>query len=459
MLNIQAGSKPEYGIVSAKIARGDFVYRQDEVPIIAAANGSFLTDTHGRVYLDAESENGAASLGYDHGILREAVDRIADIPSAPAFCETRLRLELAEKLGSLIEDATGMSGRLAFELGGAQGMELALKVVQCNTKRSQYAVFEGGYHGRSGYMSQFSASHRYRAGENWRLPIVRLPYPDCSQCRFQRLPQTCDTECLTYVQTMVTSEIAGMSAFGAAHDVAALIIEPILNAGGVVKPDPRYIQGVVDLFRSQGALIVLDEIFCGFHRTGPLWGFMQYDIKPDVIVFSKAITNGLMPFSGVWGRDPLMAPDAFPSGSHSSTYCNNVLSIATAHTVLDRYERWPDRVAEVGNLGQMLKLAMDNATRGHPMVKQVQATGGVGRILLSQPIAGKIVQLARDIAKDDPIGGVHGLILLSSALAPNVIAVNPPLNISAQTVDLLRQLLAKTFDYASVLYNEAFDTT
>jgi 4-aminobutyrate aminotransferase-like enzyme len=433
--------------VSGWVARGDLVYSHPTVPRFTRAWGVVLEDDAGRRYLDAEASSGTAGLGFDSTILTTAAQRAAAMPVLPSFCESSLRQAVAARLAARLREATGRQGRVAFELGGAQGVELALKVVRGNTSRPRFVVFEGGYHGRSGLTAQLSASPRYRRGDGAGLPVTRLPYPDVEQARFGEAPGQAATTALAYVRQLATMEFAGLAQAGREPEVAALVVEPILNAGGVVRPDPRYLCGVVEIFRSLGALIVVDEIFCGFHRTGPAWGFQHYQgIDPDVVVLGKALTNGITPLTCVWAREPLMGPDHFPPGSHSATYQATPLALAVADEVLDRYDRWQDREAQVARVEAGLRAAIDHVVRAFPMALSGWASGGLGRIRLDRPLAGRAVELARRVADRAPVGGFHGLILGSPGMAPSVIALNPPLVISDPELHALRELLVRTFD-------------
>lgn len=139
---------------SRNIAPSDFVYRHERPLVIRETKGATLTDVEGCRYLDMEGANGTVSLGYDAGILEEAVYKTRDLTSLPCFCESPVRLRVAGRIASELNALTGTEGRIAFELGGAQAMELALKVVRSYSDWSQYIVFEGaserlcGVHGK-----------------------------------------------------------------------------------------------------------------------------------------------------------------------------------------------------------------------------------------------------------------------------------------------------------------------
>lgn len=431
------------------LGRGDFVYRHEPVPVFVKAKGCFLEDTDGYRYLDAEAANGTASLGFDGSILTQAVRLAKRIPSMPSFCETSIRLRVGKRIGRLMEASAGCKGRVAFELGGAQGMELALKVVRSNQNKSQLVVFEGGYHGRSIFTSQLSASHRYRSlMGDWRIPITRLPYPDFEQFSSKSQRKAYKLFCMAQVKKIVEKEIGGLMTRGGEPDVAALIFEPVLNAGGIVKPDRDYLEEVVKMFRGLGALIVADEIFCGFYRTGPLFGFQHYGFIPDIVVMSKAITNGVTPFSCVWARDPYMLPEKFPPGTHSATFVNNSLALSAAEVVLKRYLGWERKEQDLKKLERSLRKIVNKIVKSSKLAKSGYALGGVARILLKKDVAGQILDIARTIGRSEPIRSVHGLILASTGMAANVVALNPPLNMTVLEVNILENLLVRTFEEA-----------
>lgn len=432
------------------LGQGDFVYRHDPVPVFIKAQGSVMEDKDGHKYFCAEAANGTTSLGFDSTLIKEAMKKMEDLPSIPSFCETSLRLQVSSKLGKKIESITGKEGKVAFELGGAQGMELALRIAKANNKKSQFVVFEGGYHGRSIYTAQLSASHRYRAAMgDWRVPVIRLPYPDYEQSGSSLSKNAWKKQYIAYIKTLLGRETGGMIRRGSEQDICALILEPLLNAGGIVKPDLDLIDFLVTEFRKAGALIIVDEVFTGFYRTGKMFGFQHYSFVPDIFVMSKAISNGITPLSCVWAQDPLLLPSHFAPGSHSATFINQPLGLAIADTVFDRYESWKTINEDLKNLEKFLKSTIQEVVKTSPLVISGFALGGVGRLLLKKDIAGKILDIASTIAWKDPIGGVHGLILASTGMASNVIAFNPPLKMNKEDMRIMRLLLLKTFEKAN----------
>lgn len=137
---------------------GNLIYRADRVPRFVSAEGSYLTSADGRRYLDAEAANGTVAWGYDKRILHDALAHCENLPALPSFCESDLRLDVLQRLERLFREATGTPGRVELDLGGAQGMETALRIAFSAVGPGTVVVFEGAFHGRSGVTGMLSCS-------------------------------------------------------------------------------------------------------------------------------------------------------------------------------------------------------------------------------------------------------------------------------------------------------------
>ena len=111
-------------------------------------------------------------------------------------------------------------------------------------------------------------------------------------------------------------------------EYAAFYVEPIQGTGGYVIPPKNFFVDLKKVLDQHGILLVVDEIQMGFYRTGKLWSIEHFGVNPDVIVFGKALTNGLNPLSGLWAREELINPTVFPAGSTHSTFNANPLGTA-----------------------------------------------------------------------------------------------------------------------------------
>ncbi|MEU9126690.1 aminotransferase class III-fold pyridoxal phosphate-dependent enzyme [Kitasatospora sp. NPDC048540] len=423
---------------------GNLIYRSEVVPRFVGGSGCFLTADDGRRFLDAEAANGTVAWGYDSSLLREAARRCLELPALPSFCESPLRLRVLERLERLFSEVLGRPGRVELDLGGAQGMETALRIAFSNNGPGTVVVFEGAFHGRSGVTSMLSSSPRYRELlAAWGMEVVRLPSPDCRTCPHAAAmlaatggpTAACDTGCVSAVSRW-GSELSGVGGKGFGRKVSAFVFESVQNVGGMVVPDPALLRAAVDHARSQGAVVIADEIFTGMHRVGPRWGFQLTGVEPDVVVTSKGLSNGGAALSAVWAREPLADADHYPPGSHSSTYVGIPHALAMVETVLDRWAAWQNVEADVAALergmhGRLVELAR----RWTSVVDRVDATGGTARIVLSGPYAPRLRQLCTTVHPD------LGVLVASTGMAPDVINIHPPLVITDGELDQLAEVL------------------
>ncbi|NEB74288.1 aminotransferase class III-fold pyridoxal phosphate-dependent enzyme [Streptomyces sp. SID14478] len=419
------------------VGAGNLIYRADNVPRFVSAEGSYLQAADGRRYLDAEAANGMVAWGYDRQILHEALDHCHQLPALPSFCESDLRLDVLARLERLFSEATGAPGRIELDLGGAQGMETALRIAFSAVGPGTIVVFEGSFHGRSGVTSMLSSSPRYRELlAAWGLEVVRLPSPDCSRCPHAAASQTsCATGCIS-AATRWGSELSGVGGAGFGRKVSAFIFESVQNVGGMAEPDHALLRAAVDHARSNGAVVIADEIFTGMHRTGPRWGFQRSGVTPDIIVASKALTNGAAALSAIWAREPLAAPQTYRPGSHSSTYIGMPHALGVTRAVLDRWAQWADPEGDILSLEGKIRKRLDQLRLQHPQfVHSVQAFGGAARLVLTGDHAPALRRLCLTASHQ------AGLIVASTGMAPNVINIHPPLVIEDSDLDVMTDIL------------------
>ena len=186
-------------------------------------------------------------------------------------------------------------------------------------------AFEGGYHGRTLGASAITSSYRYRRRYGHfgdRAQFIEFPY-------HFRGPKGMSKEeygelCVAKFARLFETEYNGVldTKTGQA-EFAAFYIEPIQGTGGYVIPPPNFFIELKKVLDEHGILLVVDEIQMGLYRTGKLWSIEHFGVQPDVLVFGKALTNGLNPLSGLWARDELINPTVFPPGSTHSTFNAN----------------------------------------------------------------------------------------------------------------------------------------
>ena len=426
-------------------SHGDTVHYAETPKIFERCEGSYLYDLHGRQYLDLQMWYSAVNLGYANPAVSDALRAQLDrLPQLACQYLHREKIELAELVCESIERGFGMKGRVQFNVGGSQAIEDALKLVRKHTGRSRMLAFQGGYHGRTLGASAITSSYRYREafGEFAdRAEFIPYPYPFRSAHRGNA--QKTEDECIAEFERRFVHEYTGTwNPKTRRAEFGALFVEAVQGTGGYVIPPDGYFQELTRILHERGILIVVDEIQMGLYRTGKFWSFEHFGLVPDVVVFGKALTNGLNPLSGVWAREELIGPAVFPPGSTHSTFSSNTLGTATALEVMrmiaerdysesvaakgayflarlqELQQRWPV-IGDVDGIGLALRIEMCEADGYTPNRKLTDAIFNEG--------------LRGDIEMRDKR---YGLVLDVGGYYKNVFTLAPSLEITEDEIDL-----------------------
>ena len=316
---------------------GDTVHYAEHPKIFDRCRGNFLYDIKGRAYLDLQMWYSAVSLGYGNKRVVNALKaQIDKLPQLACQYLHREKIELAEMIVESIKKGFGLKGRVQFNVGGSQAVEDALKLVRKHTGRQHMLAFQGGYHGRTLGASAITSSYRYREpfGEfSDRAEFVPFPYGFRSP--FPRNMEACESYFIQQVEKMFEHEYTGAWNPKTEHsEFGAFFVEAVQGTGGYIIPPKGYFRRLAKICKDHGILIVDDEIQMAFYRTGKMWAMEHFDIQPDIIVFGKALTNGMNPLSGIWAREELISPDKFGPGSTHSTFSSNTLGTAAGLEVM-----------------------------------------------------------------------------------------------------------------------------
>jgi 4-aminobutyrate aminotransferase-like enzyme len=197
-----------------------------------------------------------------------------------------------------------------------------------------------------------------------------------------------------------------------------------------------------------GILLVVDEIQMGFYRTGKLWSIEHFGVTPDILVFGKALTNGLNPLSGVWAKEELINPTVFPAGSTHSTFNANPMGTGVGLEVM-RMLAEGDYAHSVAEKGRRFLGGLEALKRRHKMVGDVDGLGLALRMEICEPSdsftpSKKLVDLMVDEAFKADLevkGRKYGLVLDIGGYYKNVVTLAPSLHISDEEIDLAIELL------------------
>ena len=437
-------------------SHGDTVHYTNPPKMFERCEGSYIYDGQGRKFLDLQMWYSAVNFGYANPRLNNAVKKQLDrLPQVASQYLHREKIELATMIAKDAEKKFGRKGRVHFNVGGSQSVEDSLKLVR-NAKngKSLMFAFEGGYHGRTLGASSITSSYRYRRryghfGDRAQF----VPFPYCFRCPYGKKREDCGLYCVEQFARLFDTEYYGVwDPKVGVSEYAAFYIEAIQGTGGYVVPPPGYFERLSQILEQRKILLVDDEIQMGFYRAGKLWSIENFNVKPDIIVFGKAVTNGLNPLAGVWAREELINPEIFPPGSTHSTFNANPLGTAVALETMKMLQE-TDYEEMTALKGAYFLKGLHDLKKRHKIVGDVDGMGMALRIEICEahdsftPSKALVDQMVDEALKADmEVGGKrYGLVLDIGGYYKNVITLAPSLEISYEEIDLALVLLDQLF--------------
>ena len=436
---------------------GDTVHYVTPPKIFSGCNGSYMYDEAGTPYLDLQRWYSAVNFGYKNKRLEDAMLRqMETLPQIASQYLHPTKIELAKWIAQDAHSKWGRDGRVHFNVGGAQAIEDSLKVVRnASNGKSLMFAFEGGYHGRTLGASSITSSYRYRRRYGHfgdRAQFLPFPYP-FRRPKGMNAEEYGDSLVADFARKFENEYHAVWDPKTRQCEYAAFYIEPIQGTGGYVIPPPNYFKGMKKVLDDHGVLLVVDEIQMGFWRTGKLWSIENFGVQPDVLVFAKALTNGLNALSGLWAREELINPTIFPPGSTHSTFASNPLGTAIGLEVL-KMTHEIDFGKQVCDSGAYFLDGLRDLQSRHPEIGDVDGLGLALRAEIceadgftpNRALLDKMVDMGLEGTLEYQ-GQKRGLVLDVGGYYKNVITFAPSLMITRPEIDeamvLLEQLLVK----------------
>ena len=430
---------------------GDTVHYMPEPKYFEGCEGSFMFDGEGRRYLDLQMWYSAVNFGYRNPRLNAVAHRQLDtLPQVASQYLHREKVELAALIARDAERKFGAKGRVHFNVGGAQAVEDSLKLIRnASGGKSLMFAFEGGYHGRTLGASAITSSYRYRRrfghfGD--RAQFIEFPYHFRGPKGMSK--EEYGIQCVKKFERLFETEYNGVldTKTGQA-EFAAFYIEPIQGTGGYVIPPPNFFIELKKVLDRHNILLVVDEIQMGIYRTGKLWSIEHFGVQPDILVFGKALTNGLNPLSGLWAKEALINPTVFPPGSTHSTFNANPMGTAVALEAMKMMAE-TDYESMVTAKGAYFLEGLRELQKRWPQIGDVDGLGLALRAEICQtdgftPNKALLDDIAEEGLKGDvEIDGERlGLILDVGGYYKNVITFAPSLEITTGEIDLALRLL------------------
>ncbi|PWH12673.1 MAG: aspartate aminotransferase family protein [Anaerolineae bacterium] len=388
------------------------------------AEGSYIYATDGRKYLDFTCGIGVTNTGHCHPKVVEAIREQAGL-----FLHAQANIVVHQPMLRMIEELRTIVppeiDGFFFSNSGAEAVEGALKLARSATGRQSVIVFTGSFHGRTAQTMMLTTSKTGYKGSAQYLPgaVYVAPYPYAYKLGMTE--EQAAAYALEALEELLVSQVAP-------HDVAAILIEPVLGEGGYVPAPISFLKGLRELCNRHGMLLIFDEVQSGFGRTGKWFALEHSGVVPDIMTVAKGIASGL-PLSGVFSSLDLMKK--WPTGSHGGTYGGNAVAMAAGVATI-RAMKEEKMLENATARGIQLQTGLRKLQEEYPQIGDVR---GLGLMIGSEFQVDGTYKKAKDLVKKViHAAEERGLLLLSCGTYDSTIRWIPPLNVTeAQIADAL----------------------
>ena len=416
--------------------------------IVTEAEGTRISDVDGHQVVDAVGGLWNVNLGYSCEPVKAAIANQLDrLPYYSIFRGTSN--DCVIELGDMLQDFFAPDGltRAFYTSGGSDSVETALRLarqyhkIKGQESRTKYLSLKKGYHGTHFGGASVNGNANFRTAYEPLMPgCFHIPAPYTYRNPFNETdPERLAQLCLQALEDEI--------AFQGANTIAALIMEPILGAGGVIPPHESFMPGVRKICDQNGILLIADEVITAFGRTGSWTGSRHWGVKPDFMCTAKAITNGYFPFGAVMIADHVVEvfegdTEGKAAIGHGYTYSGHPVGAAAAIACVTETLRLNVKDNAAAR-GQQLFEGLQKLYDDFDVIGDVR--GGHGLMcaleLVSDRTTRKPIDKATPVKLQKAAYESGAMIRVSG---PNVI-LSPPLVLTAEDVDTILAALRSGF--------------
>jgi len=410
--------------------------------IITKADGAWVTDIDGNRYLDGMSGLWCVNVGYGRKELAKAAyEQLEEMPYFPLAHSHVPAIKLAEKLNEWLGD----DYVIFFSNSGSEANETAFKIARQyhhqkgDHNRYKFISRYRAYHGNSmGALAATGQAQRKYKYEPLGQGFLHVAPPDT-----YRNPEDAQTlESANEIDRVMTWELS--------QTVAGVIMEPIITGGGILMPPDGYMKKVKGICEKHGALLICDEVICGFGRTGKPFGFMNYGVKPDIITMAKGITSAYLPLSATAVKreiyEAYTGSEDYDRFRHVNTFGGNPAACALALKNLEIMEN-EKLVERSKELGERLLHELGDI-KDHPYVGDVRGKGLLLGIELVENKQTKEPANLDKVIKVISLCKDKGLIIGKNgdtvAGFNNILQLSPPLSITEEDFTFIIKTLKES---------------
>jgi taurine--2-oxoglutarate transaminase len=344
---------------------------------VTRAEGIYFWDADGKRYLDFNSQLMSVNIGHSHPKVIAAMKEAADglIFAFPGTA-TEPRAKLAKLLAEI---APGDLNTFFFTLGGAEANEQAIRTARLFTGRQKIVSRYRSYHGGTNLCMQLTGDPRRWANEPGGPGFVKVMDPWPYNYSFGESEEEITAKNLEYLEEVFMYE--------GPQTIAAMIVEPVTGTNGILPPPAGYLEGVRELTKKHGIMMICDEVMAGFGRTGKLFAVEHANVVPDILTMAKGLTSSYIPLGAMAVSDAIAEHFQHNTYWGGLTYNSHPYCLAVAHaavkTLLDE-----GMVENAAKLESVMKSEQARLKEKHPSVKAARAIGLFGMMDLQKNAAG-----------------------------------------------------------------------
>ncbi len=393
--------------------------------VIERAEGIYMYDTDGNRYTDMSSQ--LVNLNVGHGnkfvidVIKEQADKLCYI--SPAY-GSDVRGELAKTIVQMMPDNMG---KVFFTNGGADANENAIKMARMYTGRHKIFSRYRSYHGSTYGAGNLTGEPRGYTLQPSMSGFVKFTDPYVYR---EIIPFEAEEKAAEYYVAKLREQII----YEGANNVAAIVLETITGSNGIIIPPNGYMQGVRAICDEFGIMLVCDEVMTGFGRTGTMFGFENFGIKPDIVVFAKGVTCGYVQLGGVCVSKKIAEYFDDNFLSCGLTYSGHPLACATGLACI-KYYKENNILQNVNKVGKVLGEELEKLKTAHPCVGDVRYIGlfSVIELVKDKKTKEALVPYGKD--PEGTMPKINGMLKAKGFMTythENMILICPPLIITVE---------------------------
>lgn len=420
----------------------------DNPMVIVSGAGSWVTDIDGNRYLDGMSGLWCVNVGHGRAEIAEAAAEQMKTLAYSTLIQSHVQgIELAAKLNEWLEG----DYRIFFSNSGSDANEVAFKIARQyhhqrgKASKHKFISRHRAYHGNSmGALGATGQAQRKLKYEPLGVGFQHVPPPYCYRCPFGQTKGACEMQCAKAYEDAIIWE--------GADSVAGIIVEPVITGGGMIVPPDDYLKRLRAICDRHDVLLIVDEVICGFGRSGEKFGHVNYGVRPDIVTMAKGLTSAYSPLSATAVSaelyDSFKEEGADSHFRHVNTFGGNPVSCAVALKNLEIIER-ESLVARSAYIGKELRSRMKTLSK-HPYVGEIRCFGSAIGIELVEDKETKAPAPASTVAGIIASCKSKGLLISKNGdTVPgfmNILTLSPPLSSTDEDIAFIADTLLRVFE-------------